>query len=252
MLSFLREQGAEGPKSHKTENGLGAVNDPTKPGQSAPMSGIDAESGQQAGEQEYLTIATHNETARKSTIMLVVLFSIGMLCLWLMIKKSTPQTASASTADTEETQIEAAISRLTGVESEMFNRLDKIVKKFYEFSDVYQVKVDELAKNPFKLEILLSNKSGTGGKDSINTEMMKQQQLRLQAGNLELLSIMPSARGYCCMIDDTILYVGDSIKGFKVSQIGDDFVKLESESAGTDPNSDKAPLGIQIVLRLSE
>jgi len=41
------------------------------------------------------------------------------------------------------------------------------------------------------------------------------------------------------MIDDKILYEGDSIKSFKVSQIGDSFVKLESE-------------GTEILLKLSE
>jgi len=41
------------------------------------------------------------------------------------------------------------------------------------------------------------------------------------------------------MIDDKILGEGDSIKGFKVQQIGDNFVKLESN-------------GVQIELKLSE
>jgi hypothetical protein len=41
------------------------------------------------------------------------------------------------------------------------------------------------------------------------------------------------------MIDDKILREGDSIKGFKVLQIGDSFVKLESN-------------GVEIVLKLSE
>jgi len=41
------------------------------------------------------------------------------------------------------------------------------------------------------------------------------------------------------MIDDRILYEGDSIRAFKVCQIGDSSVKLESE-------------GMEIVLKLSE
>ena len=35
------------------------------------------------------------------------------------------------------------------------------------------------------------------------------------------------------MINDKILYEGDTIEGFKVVQIGDDFVKLESEGVET-------------------
>jgi hypothetical protein len=41
------------------------------------------------------------------------------------------------------------------------------------------------------------------------------------------------------MINDRILYERDSIRGFKVRQISDSFVKLESE-------------GVEIVLKLSE
>ena len=71
-------------------------------------------------EQEYLTVATQGKDVRKSTILLGILFITGLACLGFMIKKSSPQTASAETVDIEEVQIEAAIARLTGVKSEMF------------------------------------------------------------------------------------------------------------------------------------
>ena len=253
MFSFLREQGPGDAKSHMAKTGSEALKNPSRAGAPDIMRGIDAEANQEKQEQEYLTVETRNKNARKSTIVLAVLFSIGMLCLWFMIKKSTPQTASASTVDTEETQIEMAITKLVGVESEMFNRLDKIVKKFYEFSNVFQVKVDELSKNPFKLEVYMGNmdnKSNPENQD-ISDEMMRQQQLRLHAKNLELLGIMQSDQGYCCMISDKILYKGDSIEGFKVRQISNDFVRLESETVGADANN-KEVSGIQIVLRLLE
>ena len=159
-----------------------------------------------------------------------------------MIKKTTPQTASASVS-TEETQIEMAITRLTGVRSEMFKGIERMVKKFYEFSDVQQVPVNELAKNPFKHEILLGNGmeiSDAEERDSgIDAEMMRQQQLRQRTKNMQLLSIMQSGASNCCMIDDKILYEGDSIKGFKISKISNSFVKLKSE-------------GVEILLKLSE
>ncbi|MHC4423943.1 MAG: hypothetical protein ACYSWR_04670 [Planctomycetota bacterium] len=69
--------------------------------------------------------------------------------------------------------------------------------------------------------------------------MMRQQQLRQQAKNMKLLSIMQSDEGNCCMIDDSILYEGDSIKGFRLKQISDSFVKLDSK-------------GVEIILKLSE
>jgi len=225
MLSFMREQELEDSSLQKPPAAAG---------------GTVADS---AEEQEYLTVAAHNKNARKSTMLLAALFVIGLLCLFFMIKKSTPQTTTAAAVNTEQMQIETAIARLTGVRAEMFDRMDKIVKKFYEFSDVQQVNVNELAKNPFKREVFLGslkNISDTEERDSdIDIEMMRKQQLRQQAKNMRLLGIMQSEQGNCCMLDDRILHKGDSIKGFSVKQIGDSFVKLDSK-------------GVEIILKLSE
>ena len=239
MLSFMREQELEDSSLQKPPAAAG---------------GTVADSAEE--EQEYLTVAAHNKNARKSTILLAALFVIGLLCLFFMIKKSTPQTTTAAAVNTEQMQIETAIARLTGVRAEMFDRMDKIVKKFYEFSDVQQLNVNELAKNPFKREIFLGSLkdiSDTEERDSdIDIEMMRKQQLRQQAKNMRLLSIMQSDQGNCCMIDDRILYEGDSIKGFSVKQIGDSFVKLDSKGVERDPKRNEGRLGIQIILKLSE
>ncbi|MBA7633113.1 hypothetical protein ES703_40674 [subsurface metagenome] len=184
-------------------------------------------------------MATQKKRVRKSTTLLAVLFIIGLLCLWFMIKKSTPTAASAGSAETKETLIETAIARLTGVKSKIFSRMDEIVKKFYEFSDVPQVKVNELAKNPFEVETFSANLREKPGAEGIDAKKLWQQQIRYKSKGMQLLSIMQSNQGNCCMIDDRILYEGDSIKGFKVLQIGDNYVKLESD-------------GVQITLKLSE
>ena len=195
----------------------------------------------QTQEQEYLTVASHGKSVRKSTTLLAVLFIIGLLCLWFMIKKSTPKEASAAEVGTEETQIETAIAHLTGIKSEMFSSMDEIVSKFYEFSDVLQVQVSELAKNPFQLELFLSKvKSPIAEKPiEIDPEMIWQQQIRQKAKDMQLDSIMQSDKGKCCMINNKILYVGDSIDDFKVHQIEDSLVKLESG-------------GVEVVLALSK
>jgi hypothetical protein len=153
-----------------------------------------------------------------------------------MIKESSPQTATACSGQvsTEDAQIEMAIAQLIGVRSEMFNRMGEIVKKFYEFSDVQQVKVDELVKNPFKHEIFLGSL-----KEKSDTEIMRQGQLRQQTKDMQLLSIVATDTGKCCVIDDKRLYEGDSIRGFNVRQIGDSTVLLESD-------------GVEIILKLSE
>jgi hypothetical protein len=119
--------------------------------------------------------------------------------------------------------------------------MDAIVEKFYEFSDVQQVGVSELAKNPFRHELLWADMKEVGEGDD---ELFRQQQLQKQAQMLKLLSIMHSEQGNCCMIDDKILREGDSIKGFRVGQIGENFVKLQ-----LDQNQAQ---NFEIVLKLSE
>lgn len=240
MLSFLREQGREDLSAHQPV---------------AADRRADPQASENAQDQEYFAVAARNKSARKSTTVVAILFGIGLLCLGFMIKKSAPKTAAAAPA-AEETKIETAIARLTGASSEMFSGMDQIVKKFYEFSDVFQVQVNELVKNPFALEMFLSSlktKVDAPQKDvSLDPEMIMQQQLRKQAKDLTLLSVMQSERGNCCMINDTILYRGDSIRCFEVAEIGDSFVKLK-----WNPEPDSQPLATQskdleIVLKLSE
>ena len=238
MLSFLRDQSNEDLPAKQ----------PDAAGETAPGDGTE-----KPQEQEYLTVAAHGKRTRKSTMLLAILFIMGLLCLGYMIKKSTPKAASAASDIAEETQLEAAVSRLTGVKSEMFNSMDEIVRKFYEFSNVLQVKVGELAKNPFKLELFSANVKEEPRIEikvpEIDTEMVKQMQIRQKAKEMQLLSIMQSDRGDCCMIGDKILYEGDYIRDFKVRQIGDSFVKLEWNP---DRNSGTQSEAVEIMLNLSD
>ncbi|MFQ6034963.1 MAG: hypothetical protein ACE5NM_03825 [Sedimentisphaerales bacterium] len=250
MLSFLREQGAEKLSAQSPVDAPGRTD-------SEALENAPGQGSRGAGSQQYLTVAAQNKNVRKSTIMVAVLFGIGLLCLWFMIKKSAPQTASASSTDTQETQIEAAIARLTGVSSELFNRMDQIVNKFYEFSNVLQVQVNELVKNPFELEMFLSSLKGKVDAQQedidINAELIRQQQIRQKASSLSLLTICQTEQGNCCMIDDKILYEGDLINGFKVTQIGDNFVKIKWQDSKDDTAHSETPSpGPEIILKLSE
>ncbi|MEJ2646869.1 MAG: hypothetical protein P8016_00510 [Sedimentisphaerales bacterium] len=183
-------------------------------------------------EQEYLTVATRQKDVRRSTTILCVLFIIGLIGLGVMIKKSAPKAASGKTQDNEEIEMETAISKLMGVKSEMHGRMDEIVNKFYEFSNVFQVQVSQLVKNPFQLEdFLASLKTDSANKDSkIDAEMIWREQLKQKARGMKLYSIMQSQKGICCMIDDKILYEGDTIEDFDVQKIGTDNVLLVFES----------------------
>jgi len=242
MLSFLREQSNEKLSAPKPADNTGRT---------------DPEAEAAAQDQQYLTVAAQNKNVRKSTILVAILFGIGLLCLWFMIKKSTPQTVSASSNKTNESQIEVAIAQLTGASSEMFGRMDQIVKKFYEFSNVLQVQVNELVKNPFELEMFLSSLRGKVDlkQDDIDvdTETIRQQQIRQIVKDMQLCSIMQSDQGNCCMIDNKIFYEGDLIKGFKVTQISDNFVKLQWwDAKGDSVPSAAQSKGLEIVLKLSE
>lgn len=209
MLSFLKEQRGEDPSSERT---------PEAPGKPSAES----------QEQGYVAVVAQEKNVRRTTYILATVFCIGILCLWFMAKKSTPQQAAAKTTSPEETQIEKIIARFGGTRSEILSGTDEIVRKFHEFSDVEQVGVDELLKNPFKHDLFLDDLSGSDNQDWLSDEagVMRQEQM---ARGMQLLSIMKSETGSCCMIDDKLLYEGDSIKSFKVCQIENNFVRLASE-----------------------
>lgn len=233
MLSFQQEQEPGGA--------LESIGEDTQE-HSAPETNQRPDSEGQ--EQQYLSVNTKSKSARKTTILLAACFGIGLLALLFMIKTSTPQKAAANSkkAQSEQAQIEKAIAELTGIRTETFSSVEQIVDKFHEFSQVKQVKLKELVKNPFKTEVFLS-----GAKHSEETDSdILANQLAQQAQKLKLLAIMQRGENKCCMIGDYILREGDSIGGFTVQQIKDDFVMLQSQYQ--NDNS----FGTQIVLRLSE
>jgi len=238
MLSFMREPGAGNSSEHPpTEAGARDVKVPD---------GADA--------QEYLTVATNSKDVRRSTIVVVILVAAGLLGLLFMIHKSRPQAAAAKQAREEQAKIEDAIGRLTGVSSEMVDRMDEIVNKFYQFSDVFQVKVDELVKDPFEVE---GNMKPLQGKvimaqDSQAQAGLMRQRLQQQAGTLKLLSVMRSSDGDSCMINDQILRQGDRIEDFTVAKIASNSVELAWSPAGAASQSESQSEETKIILKLSE
>ena len=237
MLSFLRDQNSAGTPGQE----------PPAVGGTPPVNGAGP-----SPEQEFLTVATHGKRARKSTMLLAVLFVVGLVCLGFMIKKTAPQAASAKIGQTEEAKVESALARLTGIKSEVFSKMDEIVKKFYDFSGVMQVQVGELAKNPFTLELFPADAKQeplvveTEGTDPAT---IWRQQIRLKTKDMRLLSIMCSDQSKSCMIGTRILREGDSIQDFTVREIGDNSVKLRWSG---EPGAGAPPDGMEIVLRLSE
>jgi len=235
MLSFMRDQGGGDPSTRQSKG-------------SEPQGGHASDDGA----QEFLTVATNRSKLRKSTILVAILVAIGLVCLWFMIHKSQPQAASAKQAD-EETRLEAAIGRLTGVSSEMVDKMDRIVKKFYEFSDVFQVQVSELVKDPFKAQVFAKEieQEVLASEDvGIQAALIRQQRARERAGTLQFLSVMESDNGNACMINDRILREGDEIKGFLIKRIGSDFVDLlwQDDSGSGAAGSETEDLTIHLKL----
>lgn len=177
---------------------------------------------------DYLTVSGRGQHVRNTTIFVVVMFVLGVVSLGLMVKKTRPQAALASESDSEEAQIEAAISRLTGVRSEMMNRMDEILSKFSEFSSVKQIDVEELRKNPFQMETLVDDAEETPveGLHADASVILKQKMLKA-AESLELLSIMNSNQGLRCVIGDQIVAKGDKVKGFEVLEVKERQVLLQ-------------------------
>ena len=60
--------------------------------------------------------------------------------------------------------------------------------------------------------------------------MILQEQIRVKSEKMKLYSVMMSDRGPCCMINNKILYEGDTIDDFDVVKISDDNVKLKLEN----------------------
>lgn len=182
---------------------------------------------------------------------MAILVAIGLVGLGYMIRKSQPQAASARTGDEDETKIEAAIGRLTGVSSEMVSRMDEIVDKFYEFSDVFQVGVTELVKNPFQVEAFMGavkDQGATEQDEKARAALIRREMIKKRAANLALLSVMRSEDGNACMINDRILRKGDTIEGFVIMEIAANSVKLAWQSEDADPGAGTEDSTIQLKL----
>jgi preprotein translocase subunit SecG len=196
-----------------------------KDGNSVPASS-DMPDGDQAASstEDYLTVSGQSQKVRRSTMILVVLFAIGALGIWLMVKKTTPATVNAEPSQNQ-VQLETALAQLDSMQAEMDSKMNSIAGRFYQFNNVDQVGVEELKKNPFirKEMDCTSSSSGAG--------TQQQAQIRQEAQvigmGMELWSITETPKGMCCMIDDKVLYEGDAYRNMTVKSIMKKSVTLE-------------------------
>jgi len=207
MLDYLNEQ--DGPEQH---------NEKSSPAPSKDT----AQKPEKPQQDDFVPVQTSSKSTRKTTILLAVLFVIGLIGLFFMIKKGAPRLASAQAADPEQKQVEMLVAKLGGVRSEVSSKMDIIVKKFYEFANVRQVAIDQLVKNPFRLSKRRSTTIDEAGKVLAATH---------KPTDFQLFSIMRTdadPNKWCCMVNDKLLYCGQAIADFTVTQIGANFVVLQS------------------------
>jgi len=209
----------------------------------------------QAGpaDQEYVSVTSKGDSVRRSTIVVVILFAAGLLGLWFMIRKTTPQTASAETDAGEQTRIETAISQLTGLKSEMLGRMDTVLNRLYEFSDVQQIEVGQLAKNPFEMEIfgVQATEPMAVGDGPTDLLAMHRQRAARRAADLQLQSIIHGSADNAadfCMINTEVLKVGARIDEFVIRGI----TRTQVVLAWAPEDADIQHEEIQVVLKLAE
>jgi preprotein translocase subunit SecG len=220
MLSYIRESQTEALDQGDPQNGA--------------LGGSD----QVDSDSTFLTISGRDQSVRKSTVFVTSLFILASIGLVMMAKRSHIQTAGATPAVDSKTQIEMAISRVTGVSSEMTLRMDEIVQKFYEFSDVFQVKVADLNKNPFQLALApvdLEVKEKKPVQEKPVASLLSQ--FNVDKKGLSLICIMKSESSTCCMINGMLLEVGQSVGVFLVEDIQSDHVQLVWQPEGHVPTA---------------
>jgi hypothetical protein len=171
-------------------------------------------------QSEIIQPQVQEKNVRQTTFILIGAIAIVFAAIWIIHKKTAPAKTTAAVNE-QQLQIESAIAQLTGINRENISQVDELVKKFYEFADFGQVKPQQLKADPFNLYWNSSMIPASSGDRKTGGEPAKKVQM-------ELLSILRSKYGNCCMIDDMLLYKGDKINGFEVVEIGDDFARLQS------------------------
>ena len=135
MLSFMKED------SQETNAAGSAVNE--QKDQDTTVQGSSAS-------QDFLVPSTSGKKAKYSTIVLSVVFVIGLLALFMMIKKSAPSEAAAALSQ-QDLKIESAIAKLAGSKNQINSKMEDVVRKIDILSQVKQVDVSNLKRNPFKM-----------------------------------------------------------------------------------------------------
>lgn len=244
MLSFLKDLDIKNLLLRKTDD---AGNNTTKPNHDQTQN--DNQKIQTNQPDLSPIILQKRKQVVESTVMFTVLFIFSLFCLLFVIGKIEPNAATAMQINVEEARLDMAIAKLTQTGADAFSEPERIAKRFYELDNIQQIKINQLVKNPFKLESFNGDITAGG---RVITDAMQKIGLMEQANSMQLLSIIATNSGNSCMIDYKLLYKGDTIKGFKIIEIADSYVKLELKASSYADDSKIQPEAMEIILRLSE
>ncbi|MBN1123925.1 MAG: hypothetical protein JXA82_02880 [Sedimentisphaerales bacterium] len=213
MLSFIKDDSKKSNAVAQTDESVG----------------VEGQEEQISSEADYLLPAEHGKHLRQSTMILIVLFVVGAVVVWFMIKKISPQALLAAGPSKAEESVDNYVKLVSGMEAEFTSAVDDLMGKFNQFSDVEQVGVRDLTKNPFKTDLAVSPIVNL---PSDNEKFIEEAEQKARA--LQLWSIMESPQGSCCMIDEKILYTGDIVQGFVITHIEEKFVEITTTSDTTE------------------
>lgn len=174
---------------------------------------------------DYLRPAAHARNVKQGTLILAVLFLLGGAGVWWMIAKSGLSSAHGASEE-EASQIDKALAQLTTFQAEMNTQMDSVSSRFSQASELGQITVGDLKKNPFRQEFSLDQPAEDL---SLSQTMMRKEEMHRRAALLKLWSITARDVNSCCMINDKVLYVGDAIQGFVVKDILSDRVRIAYE-----------------------
>jgi len=175
----------------------------------------------QTSSQDFLAPSSSGRKLKYSTMILGAVFLIGVASLFLAIKKFGPAEAQAGPSE-QDIQIERDIAKLVGSRAAINNKMNDVVDRISKLSDVEQISVDELKRNPFLKEPLSD--------DDDNLLLVEETEdgevIQEDESVFKLWSIMEFGSKKSCMIDDRVYVVGDRIGNYQIKLIGEEFVEL--------------------------
>jgi len=221
MLSFMKdEEGQDNVTQADTSSGdLSSSQETSQATQGSSLTTTLADAGDQdeAPSQDFLVPSSSGKKVKYSTMILGVVFLVGAASLFLMIKKIGPADAQAGLSQ-DDLKIESAIQKLSGSKAAITGKMNAIVDRISRLTDLDQVSVEDLKRNPFVLD------NSFGGVDVSDLIDKK----RTGDEGLSLWSIMDSGDQMRCIINGRAYNVGDQVGDYSVKSITDKYVELDA------------------------